>query len=432
MPLLLVLLFIVVPIAELALLIQVGQLIGVWWTVALLIADAMLGSLLLRSQGRAAWRRFNEALAEGRVPHREVVDGVLVIFGGVLLLTPGFITDIFGLLFLFPPTRVLMRRLLVRRGALKLVASMPGTARPAAQRPRRTTSRAGPWTSILRLAERRPMTPREARRCAGPGTRTRSRSRGRTPTRACTGSRGWLRAWAPTAPPLRARWPIAFAGRDTLGAIAEPGPSRRRSWSAETSSAAGALGGARCGELELRADLRGADAAGLLRGQQGAREGGRDGGLRAALPRRRHGARRARALRGLGQRGHTWGNPDWDKIALTRAVGAWFDDGSGLRARRVVRGTRRPTTPTRRHGARRTAGGGREIDEIRGSRRRPTGPHRQIRAGLELWLSKDDDYPYRGKGEVLTGSTLELGALRLDVAFFRWHIEGRTASAATT
>jgi UPF0716 protein FxsA len=130
MPLLLVLLFIVVPIAELAILIQVGQLIGVWWTIALLIADAVLGSWLLRSQGRAAWRRFNAALAEGRIPHREVVDGVLVIFGGVLLLTPGFLTDVFGLLFLFPPTRVLLRRLLVRRGALRLVGSIPGTASP--------------------------------------------------------------------------------------------------------------------------------------------------------------------------------------------------------------------------------------------------------------------------------------------------------------
>jgi UPF0716 protein FxsA len=130
MPLLLILLFIVVPIAELAVLIQVGQLIGVWWTIALLLADAVLGSLLLRTQTRAAWRRFNEAIAEGRVPHREVIDGVLVIFGGVLLLTPGFITDIFGLLFLFPPTRILLRALLVRRGALKLMGAMPGTASP--------------------------------------------------------------------------------------------------------------------------------------------------------------------------------------------------------------------------------------------------------------------------------------------------------------
>jgi UPF0716 protein FxsA len=130
MPLLLILIFIVVPIAELAVLIQVGQLIGVWWTILLLIADAMLGSWLLKTQTRSAWRRFNEALAGGRVPHREVVDGVLVIFGGVLLLTPGFITDVFGLLFLFPPTRVLLRGLLVRRGALSLLGSMPMTATP--------------------------------------------------------------------------------------------------------------------------------------------------------------------------------------------------------------------------------------------------------------------------------------------------------------
>ncbi len=130
MPLLLVILFIVIPIAELAVLIQVGQLIGVWWTIALLVVDALLGSWLLRTQSRAAWRRFNEALAAGKIPHREVVDGVLVIFGGVLLLTPGFITDIFGLLFLLPPTRVLLRGLLVRRGALKLVGTIPGAAAP--------------------------------------------------------------------------------------------------------------------------------------------------------------------------------------------------------------------------------------------------------------------------------------------------------------
>ena len=89
MPLLLIVLFIVVPIAELAVMIQVGQLIGVWWTIALLIADAILGSLLARSQGRRAWRRFNEALRAGRPPAREVMDGALVLFGGALLLTPG-------------------------------------------------------------------------------------------------------------------------------------------------------------------------------------------------------------------------------------------------------------------------------------------------------------------------------------------------------
>jgi UPF0716 protein FxsA len=135
MRLLLIVLFIIVPIAELALLIQVGQAIGVWWTILLLIADAMLGSWLLRSQGRAAWRRFNETLNKGGLPHREVIDGVLIIFGGALLLTPGFITDVFGLLFLIPPTRAVMRRLLVRRGMLRLVGAMPGAASPPNGRP---------------------------------------------------------------------------------------------------------------------------------------------------------------------------------------------------------------------------------------------------------------------------------------------------------
>ena len=122
----LVLLFVVVPIAELAVIIQVGQLIGVWWTIALLIADSVLGSVLMRSQGRAAWRRFNEATRAGRVPAREVLDGALVIFGGALLLTPGFITDVLGLLLLLPPTRAVVRGLLARRLAHRMVVTMSG------------------------------------------------------------------------------------------------------------------------------------------------------------------------------------------------------------------------------------------------------------------------------------------------------------------
>jgi UPF0716 protein FxsA len=135
MRLLLVVLFIVVPIAELAILIQVGQAIGVWWTIALLIADAVLGSMLARSQGRAVWRRFNLALQTGRPPAREVLDGTLVLFGGALLLAPGFLTDIFGLFLLLPPTRAFVRAVLVRRFMGRMVTSMtrgptsPGPAR---------------------------------------------------------------------------------------------------------------------------------------------------------------------------------------------------------------------------------------------------------------------------------------------------------------
>jgi UPF0716 protein FxsA len=118
----LLLLFIIVPILEIYVIIQVGQAIGAWWTIALLIADSILGSMLMRSQGRAAWRRFNEAIAAGRVPAREVFDGVLIIFGGALLLTPGFATDVFGLLLLLPPTRAVFRALLVRRFGGRIVA----------------------------------------------------------------------------------------------------------------------------------------------------------------------------------------------------------------------------------------------------------------------------------------------------------------------
>ncbi|MGC1853681.1 MAG: FxsA family protein [Solirubrobacterales bacterium] len=109
---LLVALFIVVPIVELYVIIQIGGLIGVWPTLALLLADALLGSLLLRHQGRGAWRRFNQALAEHRFPAREVADGLMIAVGGTLLLTPGFLTDIVGLLLLIPPTRAIARRVL--------------------------------------------------------------------------------------------------------------------------------------------------------------------------------------------------------------------------------------------------------------------------------------------------------------------------------
>ena len=125
----LVLLFIVVPIAELAVIIQVGQAIGVWWTIAILVADSILGSVLMRAQGRSAWRRFNEAMRAGRVPAREVLDGGLVIFGGVLLLTPGFITDILGLLLLIPPSRAVVRAVLARRLERRMVASMSAQRR---------------------------------------------------------------------------------------------------------------------------------------------------------------------------------------------------------------------------------------------------------------------------------------------------------------
>jgi UPF0716 protein FxsA len=89
-----------------------------------LALDSVIGSLLLRAQGRAVWRRFNEAMAAGRIPHREVIDGVLVIFGGAFLLTPGFLTDVAGLLLLLPPTRSFVRRIAVRRLGRRVAAGV--------------------------------------------------------------------------------------------------------------------------------------------------------------------------------------------------------------------------------------------------------------------------------------------------------------------
>ena len=137
MPLLvLLLIFIVVPLAELYVIFKVGEAIGVPLTILLLAADSIIGSLLLKSQGRAVWRRFSETMAAGRIPHREVLDGVMVIFGGAFLITPGFITDVIGLFLLLPPTRALTRGLVVRAFKGRLIFGMAGAVtrrRPGAE-----------------------------------------------------------------------------------------------------------------------------------------------------------------------------------------------------------------------------------------------------------------------------------------------------------
>jgi UPF0716 protein FxsA len=127
----LVALFIVVPLAELYVIYQVGDAIGVIPTLLLLAADSVLGSLLLRSQGRAVWRRFNEAMAAGRMPHREVQHGVAVIFGGAFLITPGFLTDLIGLALLIPPTRAVLLRVGTRAVARRMAARAARGPRPA-------------------------------------------------------------------------------------------------------------------------------------------------------------------------------------------------------------------------------------------------------------------------------------------------------------
>ncbi len=103
MALLLFLVFIVLPLLELYVIIQVGGAIGVVPVLLLLLADGFIGAALARSQGRQVWVRFNETMAAGRIPAREILDGAMIMFGGALLLSPGFITDILGIFLLIPP-----------------------------------------------------------------------------------------------------------------------------------------------------------------------------------------------------------------------------------------------------------------------------------------------------------------------------------------
>jgi UPF0716 protein FxsA len=119
-------LFFGVPLVEIVVLIQVGRAIGAWWTILLLIADSIFGAWLIKREGRRAMRALTEALANGRMPARELADGILILVGGTLMLTPGFVTDAFGMLMILPFTRPLARRALTRMVAARLVAPSYG------------------------------------------------------------------------------------------------------------------------------------------------------------------------------------------------------------------------------------------------------------------------------------------------------------------
>ncbi|HEX9969497.1 MAG TPA: FxsA family protein [Acidimicrobiales bacterium] len=105
----LALLFLVVPFAELYVLLQVGQWIGVGETIALLVVVSVVGAWLVKREGLGVLRRAQARLQEGTMPGRELVDGVLILFAGALLLTPGFLTDVVGVLLLLPPVRAMLR-----------------------------------------------------------------------------------------------------------------------------------------------------------------------------------------------------------------------------------------------------------------------------------------------------------------------------------
>lgn len=110
MALVILLLLIGVPIAEIAVFIQVGGWIGLGPTIAVVVLTALLGAALLRQQGFAILMRVRESLAAGRLPMAEVFDGVCLLVAGALLLTPGFVTDTIGFLLFVPPVRAAVRR----------------------------------------------------------------------------------------------------------------------------------------------------------------------------------------------------------------------------------------------------------------------------------------------------------------------------------
>ena len=104
----------VVPVAEIAVIVAVGKVIGGWQTIALLLVESALGAYLVKREGLRSWRGLRVALNTGRMPGRELADAALVLIGGTLLLTPGFLTDIVGFLFILPFTRPITRRWLQR------------------------------------------------------------------------------------------------------------------------------------------------------------------------------------------------------------------------------------------------------------------------------------------------------------------------------
>ncbi|WP_310528557.1 FxsA family protein [Nocardioides sp.] len=132
--------FVVVPLLEIFVLIQVGQVIGAWWTILLLIADSILGTWLIRREGGRAWAALRSALNSGQMPAKELADGALILIGGTLMLSPGFVTDLLGIVLILPLTRPLARRALTgvvtrRLAGAGAAAYIPRTGPRNQQRP---------------------------------------------------------------------------------------------------------------------------------------------------------------------------------------------------------------------------------------------------------------------------------------------------------
>ena len=163
MPVLL-LLFIIMPIVEIAVLIQVGSVIGLLPTVAIVIVTAVLGTTMLRQQGLATLARARQRMDQGEMPAQQLVEGLLLVVGGVLLLTPGFVTDAVGFLCLIPFTRALIATRMSREALLRVHVSSGGpqargATGPGAHSPRTGPRTVGEGTSEAASAQSPPGTP---------------------------------------------------------------------------------------------------------------------------------------------------------------------------------------------------------------------------------------------------------------------------------
>ena len=131
---LLVLILVALPIAEIALLIQLGHMIGLGWTLLLLLAEAVFGAWLLRHEGTRAWKALVDAFGSGRMPTGELADAALVLVGGIMFILPGLVTDVIGLFCILPITRPVARSLIAVLVSHRMATSgvtMP-TRRPGA------------------------------------------------------------------------------------------------------------------------------------------------------------------------------------------------------------------------------------------------------------------------------------------------------------
>ena len=214
---------------------------------------------------------------------------------------------------------------------------------------------------------------------------------------------------------------IVFRGGEPVAVSAEPGTLSAEtahpleSWRVRFEGdlafdlAFDALGPA----LELDEDAAAAQAGGMAGFDHLCRVTGQVGGA---------------SFEGLGQRGRSWGTPDWDRMALARSLSAWLDDAHAISAVSVR------SAKAKSHADEAVAAfvfdADREDDPVRAvAEPRISTAYdadgRQRRAGLELYVEDDDAFPRRAAGEVVAGTSLDLGRLRLDCAFFRWRMEGR-------